>query len=494
MTGIESIRARLTAWYTLVLAVALLASGLISYKVTERQVRRAADASLTLSVRQVTAALSDEAEESGRILESRSAVEVLAAMSDNERPMIVLTNDGREFAASSAALTRSLDRAMLRRRVAQHAFGLATVAAAPGMRLLLEPIEVRGTPFVLAVAQSLAPQQQLLGDLRNSMLVSIPLALLIAAAGGYLLARKSLSPVAAMSAKARAISAASLGERIEIGNPRDELGQLAVTLNALLQRMEESFDSQRRFMADASHELRTPVAILQGEIDVALSRENRDAREYRESLEIMRKSVRRLTRIVRDLFLLARGDAGQYPLRSERFYLEEVVVQTVQQFRTVAAERGVSLREDHRIDLVFRGDEDLIQRLLGNLVDNAIRHTPAGGRVSVSCTSESDHFRIEVADTGSGIAPELRESIFERFFRGDSTHTAAETFNGSGAGLGLPIARWIAEAHGGRLDLARTGPSGSVFVVLLPRTETVESVPITSRDLSASSQLSASGR
>src|SRR5439155_258179 len=131
---------------------------------------------------------------------------------------------------------------------------------------------------VVVVGQSLAPQEEILGDLRKALLLTIPLALLIASAGGYLLARKSLEPVAAMSAKARAIGASSLGERIEVRNERDELGQLATTLNGLLARLEEAFASQRRFMADASHELRTPVAILQGELDVALSRGDRDAR------------------------------------------------------------------------------------------------------------------------------------------------------------------------------------------------------------------------
>ena len=291
------------------------------------------------------------------------------------------------------------------------------------------------------------------------MVVTIPLALLIAAAGGYLLARKSLAPVAAMSAKARAISATSLGERVAVANPADELGQLAVTLNALLERLEQSFDSQRRFMADASHELRTPVAILQGELDVTLSRDDRDAREYRDSLEIMRKSVQRLTRIVRDLFLLARGDAGQYPMRDERFYLDEVVAQTVQGFRTLASERGVAIAEEHEPDLVMRGDEDLVQRLVGNLVENAIKHVPSGGRVLVRSSAADGGLRIEVHDSGSGIAPELRERIFERFFGAD----------GGGAGLGLPIARWIAEAHGGRVWLDSSGSSGSVFVATLPR-------------------------
>src|SRR5436305_9193691 len=175
------------------------------------------------------------------------------------------------------------------------------------------------------------------------MLATAPLALLVAALGGYVLARKSLAPVVRMSEKARAIGATNLTERIEVANPRDELGELAATLNDLLGRLDRSFSDQRRFMADASHELRTPVAILQGELDVTLSRGDRNAAEYRESLEVMHKTVRRLTRIVRDLFLLARSDAGDIPVKREPLYAGDVVSQTARAYKNLAAERGVAL-------------------------------------------------------------------------------------------------------------------------------------------------------
>ncbi|MEA2329635.1 MAG: hypothetical protein QOE68_4594 [Thermoanaerobaculia bacterium] len=455
---IDSIRGRLTAWYTLVLAVVLIAAGMTSYAVMRRQMRRTTDGSLVTSAHQLASALEEEAAEGHGTLKLRSANELLSNFRDNDRPMIILNGDGSDFAASATPITAAVDRAALRQRVARHSFGLSALHGPHKLRLILSPIRLGGSEYVIAIAQSLDEQKELLADLQHAMVVTIPLALLIAAAGGYLLARKSLAPVAAMSAKARAISAASLGERVEVTNPADELGQLAVTLNALLERLEQSFDSQRRFMADASHELRTPVAILQGEIDVTLSRDDRDAREYRDSLEIMRKSVQRLTRIVRDLFLLARGDAGQYPMRDERFYLDEVVAQTVQGFRTLAAERGIVLAEEHEPDLVMRGDEDLVQRLVGNLVENAIKHVSSGGRVLVRSSAVDGELRIEVHDSGSGIAPELRERIFERFFGAD----------GGGAGLGLPIARWIAEAHGGRVWLDSSDSSGSLFVATLP--------------------------
>src|SRR5581483_3363851 len=290
-------------------------------------------------------------------------------------------------------------------------------------------------------------------------------ALLVATFGGYILARKSLRPVVRMSEKARAISATNLSERVEVANPRDELGELAATLNELLGRLDRSFSDQRTFMADASHELRTPVAILQGELDVTLSRDDRNAAEYRESLEVMHRTVRRLTRIVRDLFLLARSDAGDIPLKREPLYAGDLVQQTARAYKTVAAERGVTVVAECADDLPISGDEDLLQRMIGNLIENAIRHTRPDSDVRVRCLIEDERARIEVSDRGTGIPAGCREQIFDRFFRADPARTAS---NGSGAGLGLPIARWIAEVHGGNLWLDRSGDDGSVFVVTLP--------------------------
>jgi len=379
LSDLQRLRIRLTAWYTLVLAVMLTASGLVSYALIKRQLRQTTERTLAANVRQLAAALETEAAEGGGALTRKAATEELNEFRDKERPMKILTRDRQLFADA--------------------------VPFSGNLRTRTERIRIGNAEFIAVVGQSLDAQDELLAHLREAMLLTIPLALLIAAGGGYLLARKNLAPVA------------------------------------------EAFEAQRRFMAEASHELRTPVTILQGELDVTLAQE-RDASEYRASLAIMRKSTRRLTRIVRDLFLLARGDAGQYPINDERFYLDEVVAQTVRTFRTVAAERGIALREEHESDLLMRGDEDLIERMIGNLIDNAIRH--AKSEVVVKCGRS----RIEVRDDGDGVPPELRERIFERFFRGDPSRS----------GLGLPIARWIAEAHGGTLKV----DGGSVFVVTLP--------------------------
>jgi signal transduction histidine kinase len=231
-----------------------------------------------------------------------------------------------------------------------------------------------------------------------------------------------------------------------------------------------AFAQQRRFMADASHELRTPVAILRTEADVTLSRPTRTEAEYRDSIAIMRDSAHRLGRIVDDLFLLARADAGHLPLRREPLYLEEIVDEAARAVRALAEERHVRVELLPLDDSPFTGDADLLGRVLLNLLDNAIKHSPPGGTVTLALTRSARDYQVTVADEGAGIPIEAQPHIFDRFFRADKSRSreGALTGDSSGAGLGLAIGRWIAEAHGGRLELVRSDARGSEFRMTLP--------------------------
>lgn len=279
-----------------------------------------------------------------------------------------------------------------------------------------------------------------------------------------MLARKSLEPVTAMSLKARQIGAETLSARIEVENERDELGFLAITLNELLERLQYAFESQRRFMADASHELRTPVAIIQGEADVALGRSDRTSDEYRETIEIIQKSARKVTHIVRSLFLLARTDSGNYPVTLTRFYLDELVMDVVRQIRSVASLKGVEVSFETDSELLMSADEELIGRMLMNLVDNAVKFTGNAGHVLVSVRESGNHYEIRVSDDGPGITAENQERIFDRFVR--IRHSGQTS---DGAGLGLPIALWIAQVHQGTVEIERSNESGTVFLLKLPK-------------------------
>jgi signal transduction histidine kinase len=216
-------------------------------------------------------------------------------------------------------------------------------------------------------------------------------------------------------------------------------------------------------MTDASHELRTPVSIIQGEADVVLARPDRNAEEYRASIEIMRKAALNLTRIVQNLFLLARSDAGNYPINKSRFYLDETLADCVTAMRSVAESKRIAVTCDSESDLQMFGDEELVRRLFLNLVENALKFTPEDGRINVRAQRDGDGYRVEVTDTGLGIPASDQAHVFERFFRSDHTRRRAP-----GAGLGLSIAKWIAELHGGSLRLTKSDSGGTTFMAELP--------------------------
>jgi signal transduction histidine kinase len=245
------------------------------------------------------------------------------------------------------------------------------------------------------------------------------------------------------------------------------LGLLASKFNELLSRLDKSFEQQRRFMADASHELRTPVTIVRSEAEVILGKEKRDESEYRESFSIVRSEVERMTHIIEDLFTLARADAGQMPLRKERLYLDEVLDGEVKSFRTVARSREVGLEFEMPEEMKFSGDEQLLRRLFSNLIDNALKHAKSRIKITAECRDNS--YEIKISDDGGGIAPEAQPHIFERFYRADKARSGKQgTAIGSGAGLGLAISKFITEAHDGELALAASDSNGSLFTVRFP--------------------------
>jgi len=338
-----------------------------------------------------------------------------------------------------------------------------------GLRVLVQRITAppKGDYFI-AAAEPRAELSDSLELLRGIFLIAVPLALVLAGAGGWFLARKSLAPVVLMAEGARRISAENLNERLPVPNPRDELGQLADTFNELLARLDAAFAQQRQFMADASHELRTPLSVMRTAAAVTLEQPRRPEAEYREALTLMHEQARRLTRIVKEMFTLARADAGRRPLDAQDFYLDELVAETARAASVLAERKQIALELAPLRETPFKGDEDLLRQLLLNLLDNAIKFTPAGGTIHLELEEKGECYLLTVADTGIGIPAEAQPRIFERFFRVDKARSRAQQEQGSGAGLGLSIARWIAEAHGGVLRLAHSDPTGSTFVVSLP--------------------------
>ncbi len=315
-----------------------------------------------------------------------------------------------------------------------------------------------------------------LARVRSTLFFAVPIALLVAIVTGYAIARRSLEPMDSMAARTARISAATLDERLPVFNAHDELGRLATVINDLLGRVEAAFRQQKQFVADASHELRTPIAIVRGEADVALQLPTRDEGEYREAIGIIRDESVRLTRIVDDLFLLARTDAGGALDHREQVDVVELIVTALRSVRTIAVARGISLESvlpAPDAHVLVNGDRTLLRRLLLNLLDNALKHTPSGGVITVSLALAARDVGLVVADNGPGIATELRPHIFDRFVRAmpvrDTDLHAAQPVSASGAGLGLAIAQSIAIAHGGQITL-EDAVAGAHFCVTLPRT------------------------
>jgi heavy metal sensor kinase len=332
-----------------------------------------------------------------------------------------------------------------------------------GARQVLLPLTTSGGGYVVFITEPLHDLVEQLESLRQIFYFGLPAALLAAGIGGFLLARKSLTPVVAMSNQAEHISARNLHERLQVRNARDELGHLASVFNELLSRLDRSFEGMRGFMADASHELRTPLSIIRGEADVALS-QDRDSADYKAALAIIQDEAKRLSRLVDDMLELARADAGQRPLRLAAFYLNDLVDECCRAAQVLAAQKGLSLQAEPAPDISFQGDEDILRRMLLNLLDNAIKYTPAGGAVTVTLKQEPGFIKISVSDTGIGIPAEAAPQVFERFYRISKARSRAD----GGSGLGLSIAKWAAEAHKGSITVASQPNQGSTFTVILP--------------------------
>ena len=468
---LHSIRSRLTAWYASVLAISLVAFAAAAYLFLRHTTTERVDEYLVETARLVGDVVEVEETADGSVAPALDAV--ISEFHPRDVTVLVLDRaSGAILGASrpSSALgidapLRSDTLAQAVRRAPDSTASRLTMEGREGpVRVVALPYVVRDRPIIVAAARSLAAQQRTLGEARVALASGIPLMVLLAILVGSWLAGKALDPVALMTTRAQRIGASSLDERLPVVNERDELGRMATVFNDMLARLDHAFERQRQFMADTSHELRTPVAIIRGEAELALSRNRRSPEELRASLDTVKRESERLGRVVDDLFLLARADAGEPAAPPVELYLDELAADAVRAIRAVAEAEGVRLRsESDGADLPFRGDEALLRRLVTNLLDNAVKYTPRGGTVTVSTRREKGRYVLDVADTGPGIAPEIQPHIFTRFVRDPEAARRKH-----GAGLGLAIARWIAARHGGRLDLTRSDSSGSTFTLALP--------------------------
>jgi two-component system, OmpR family, heavy metal sensor histidine kinase CusS len=305
-------------------------------------------------------------------------------------------------------------------------------------------------PFIVQVARDRSHAEELLADYRRDLGLVLGVALLVCSVAGYHLARRGIRPVQDIADAARRIRSSTLNERIAAADLPAELRSLVDTFNEMLDRLESSFARLTQFAADIAHELRTPINNLRGEAEVALSKA-RTPEQYQELLDSALEEYDRLTELIDSLLFLARAENPARQLQREPVDLGLELERMRDFYEAAAAEAGVCLTVSCPEKMVGRLDRTLLQRALGNLVSNALRHTPATGRVTVSASRQDGCWQIEVADTGTGLAPLHLPRVFDRFYRADAARNPGKEGN---VGLGLAIVKKIAELHGGSVAIA----------------------------------------
>jgi heavy metal sensor kinase len=450
--GLGSIRARLTLWYVAILALTLAGYSAILMISLARGLDAGLDRLLNDEVRQASGVLSVVADDRELREEFRRLnVGTVVGLYDPDSARLIA---GRPL---PAPLIRPEPIS------GQTRVDILTLPDGTRWRMLtLEVAQLNQPSRVLVVARS----EGFVGPATNQLLmvvgVTAPLALMLAIIGGAFLAQRALKPIDQIRRTADAIGAEDLSRRLGLTGQTDEVGRLAVTFDHMLERLDQAFERQRRFTADASHELRTPLAMLVSRAGLALER-RRTTREYESVLRAIRDDGLRMARMVNDLLMLARSDAGDALAVREHLDAGEMIRSVTETMAPRASERGIELSMEAEQDVAVIGDQTRLTQLLVNVVDNALTHTSQGGRVHLSAGRADGSVLLRVADTGSGIAPEHLPHVFQRFFRADRDRGQE-----GGAGLGLALCHSIALAHGGDIRLESKLGEGTCVSVTLP--------------------------
>jgi heavy metal sensor kinase len=457
-----SIRFRLTVWYAGVLAGILVLFSIATYAGVSHFLMRNLHESVVKDAQEVGSIVRENANERDESAVGREVGEHFSPES-NERAIRVVNAEGATIYSSgpSGAFPAWSD------PLAQDQAYDMSRRAADGQEYLIRTqplIADSGKKYFVQVAASLSRNEEILEQLLGVLALALLLATAIAVTGGFLLIRSSLRPLDTMAMRAQKITSRSLHERMPVSDTGDELQQLSISLNRMIERLEEAFHHISRFSADASHELRTPLTIMRGELETAVQNPQIDA-DVREMLGAVLEETVRLSKVVDQLLTVSRLDAGEAFLDLTRFDFSELVRTTVEYMRLLADEKKLALKVEAGEDVQVEGDRSRLQQLVVNLLDNSIKYTPEGGSISVAVHGEPDKAVLTIADTGIGISQEGQAHIFERFYRTDK----ARSRELGGIGLGLSIVKSIGAAHGGRVSVESVEGRGSTFRFEIPR-------------------------
>jgi two-component system OmpR family sensor kinase len=464
----RSVRLRLALWYAAATALVLISFAWFVYEVIEHRLAAEIDRELRIDFDLVEPQLGVDAE--GRVrwtVRGSHGDEGFARMSawfevwSENRDLLL-----RHWPVPEANIKDAPS--------APHGSTLkfATVELERGLfvRMMERPGRVQGRSVIIRVFRDETEMRRTLSEIVEVSILGFPLAGLLAAIGGYLVATRSLAPLDAMARQARRITSESLSKRLPNPNANDELGRLATVFNETLTRLEASFAELQRFTADASHELRSPLTALRAVGEVAL-RDGHDPTMLRETIGSMLEEAERLTDLVDALLTLARMDATKAGATREEVNIAALLEEMRDQFEVLAAEKGQTLAvtSDHNVSV--QADRTLLRLALVNLVHNAIQHGPSNSKISLEAVRRRHDVEISVSDIGAGIAPEYHEKIFEPFFRIDKARSRA---GGGGLGLGLAIAKRAVDRNGGRIRVESQSNRGSVFRIHLPPSQPAE--------------------
>ncbi|HSU52757.1 MAG TPA: ATP-binding protein, partial [Candidatus Dormibacteraeota bacterium] len=462
----RSLKFRLIVWYTGFLAGCFILLGMAAYFALQSYLVGALKGTVGRRARQIAQLVSDR-EQQGKIGEVGTEVDARYAPQLNDRFVRVSRSDGNVIYVSSAPASSSfMPEALPRSAWPAKGEKSERLKLGSGHEMLVaaRTVEVPGHGKFLVEAGALMDDvQDALRQWLWFLVGGLPGVALLAIGGGYLLVRRALAPVDQIAASAERISSQSLSERLPVPQTGDELERLSVALNHMIERLDQALQHSRRFVADASHELRTPLTVLRGEIE-SFVQESRLAPEWREGLGSALEELERLVNIVEGLFAISRLDAGEAQAESVPFNLSQLITGTAEQMGLLAEDKKIKVTCNGAANVWVQGDRSRMKQVVVNLLDNAIKYTPAEGAVSLSVTASGGMAVLEVADNGIGIPKPSLPKVFERFYRVDEARSREQ----GGAGLGLSIVRSICAAHNGRVEALSTPGQGSIFRVELP--------------------------
>lgn len=458
------IRWRLTLWFALILCVILVLSGVVLHILLQRYLLNEVDDNLRVYSARVHGTLHPQ--EIPNPLDYEVIHSRLPPINEFASPGIyieIIDKNGEVMVKSDSLGQQELpvNPALISMGFDGNAIIGTVVAGGDGarVRIMVSPLYLQEQVLVLEVAQSLNLVDNTMGQVKWALLASTLVALVLAAVSGGAIVRGALSPVSKISRTARSIETSSdLSRRVGYSGPRDEIGELAMTFDHMLRHLDRVFQSQRNFITDASHELRGPLTVIRGNLD--LLKRNMNEEDRLESLKAIERESKRMSKIVDDLLLLAEVESGPVA-RREDAALNEILSEEVERAQALAGKRKIIV--DRREHLVVKGDTQRLRQVFSNLVDNAIKYTHQDGTIRLSLFRDDLWARLEVSDTGIGISPEHLPNIFDRFYQVDK----ARSRGSGGTGLGLAIVKGIVEQHGGNITVTSEPGKGSTFTVRL---------------------------